>query len=138
MNKLNGTITGIESSGHLSVVDVEVGGDVLSAVIIETPETADYLRVGGDILLLFKETEVILGKGIGGAISLKNRLACTVRGIARQKLLTEISLEYRGNPIHAVLVSACAEGIGLREGDAVDAFIKVNEITLMQVNGHGI
>jgi amino-acid N-acetyltransferase len=44
MNRLRGIIKGIQTSGHLSLVDADVGGDILSAIIIETPETADYLK----------------------------------------------------------------------------------------------
>ena len=48
MNKLQGKIMNIESSEHISIVDIDVKGDLFSTVIIETPETADYLRIGED------------------------------------------------------------------------------------------
>ena len=138
MNRLRGTITGIETSGHLSLVDVDVGGDILSAIIIETPRTADYLRIGHEILLLFKETEVILAKGLSGGITLKNRLPCVVKSIARNTLLTEIELDYKGRELHAVLASRCAEKAGISAGDAALILVKVNEITLMKVNEHAV
>ena len=44
----------IESSEHISIVDIDVEWDLFSAVIIETPETADYLRIGKEVFMLFK------------------------------------------------------------------------------------
>ena len=64
MNKLQGKIINIESSEHISIVDIDVEGDLFSTVSIETPETADYLRIGKEVSMLFKETEVSIGKGI--------------------------------------------------------------------------
>ncbi len=138
MNRLKGIIVKIETSNHLSLVDVDVGGDTLSSIIIETPETADYLQTGGEIMLLFKETEVILAKELSGSITLKNRLPCVVRSVTMDTLLTEVNLDYMGHALTAVLVSRCADGVSIREGDSVEVLIKVNEITLLKVNDHAV
>lgn len=62
MNRLKGQIVAIDCNEHMSLVDVAVGGDVYTATLLETPESADYLKVGNRVTLLFKETEVSLAK----------------------------------------------------------------------------
>ena len=74
MNKLPAIITHIESADYISLVDLQVNTDIFSCVIIETPETAPYLFIGNKVHILFKETEVSIGKGFSGGISLRNRL----------------------------------------------------------------
>ena len=72
MNTLQGHITEVNSSDHLSLVSVKVGPFSLSSIIIDTPETTEKLQIGHSVQLVFKETEVIIGTGSGKQISLRN------------------------------------------------------------------
>ena len=73
MNMFSGAICDLQVSGLMSRVKVSVGPTMFSAVILETPETAPYLKIGEPVMVLFKETEVIVAKGVTGAISIRNR-----------------------------------------------------------------
>ena len=64
----------------ISLVDVVVENDMFTATLLETPATADYLRIGNQVTLLFKETEIALAKDLGGQISLRNRMPVIVQG----------------------------------------------------------
>lgn len=134
MNRLQGTITAIESNRHMSLVDVVVGGDVFSATLLETPETAAYLRVGNPVTLLFKETEVALAKDLSGLISLRNRFAATVQGIERGDILSAIKLDYAGHTLTSIITSRAVARLQLALGDKLEALVKANEIALME--GH--
>ena len=134
MNKLNGTIAAIENNSHMSLVDVAVGGDLFSATLLETPETADYLKVGAAVTLLFKETEVSLAKNLNGTLSLRNRFAVIVRGIQRGDILSAVELDYSGKTLSSVITTRSLGSLQLAAGDSVDALIKANEIALME--GH--
>jgi molybdopterin-binding protein len=134
MNQLKGTITAIESNRHMSLVDVAVGGDVFSATLLETPETADYLKVGNQVTLLFKETEVALAKNLSGTISLRNRFAVTVRNIERGDILSAVGLDYAGKALTSVITTRAVDRLQLAAGDTVEALVKANEIALME--GH--
>lgn len=132
MNRLNGTISTIESTDHLSLVDVEVAGDTFTAIVVETPESADYLRVGNKVEVLFKETEVSLARDLSGLISLRNRMAATVRTIRRGKLLSEVQLDYKGMAVASVITTRSVDRLQLAEGDAVEGLVKANEVTLRE------
>ncbi len=115
----------------MSLVDVAVGDDVFTATLLETPETAAYLKVGNKVTLLFKETEVSLAKNLSGLISLRNRIPVTIRSIERGDILSAVTLDYAGQPLMSVITTRSIDRMQLAAGDAIEALIKANEIALM-------
>lgn len=134
MNRLRGRIAAVQSNGHLSLVDVAVGADTFTATLLETPETSPYLVPGTAVELLFKETEVSLAKNLTGLISLRNRFPAVVIAIARGEIMSEVALDYQGHPLSSVVTTRAVERLGLAVGDAVEALVKANEMSLTEVN----
>lgn len=132
MNKLKGKIMNIESSEYISIVDIEVEGDLFSSVIIETPETADYLRIGEEVFMLFKETEVSIGKALSGNLSLRNRLKSKIKTIEKGTVLTKITLDYKGKDIISVITTRSTNKLDLKVGDEVQGLVKANEVIIMK------
>lgn len=130
MNKLKGTIAAVESNSHMSLVDVEVDGDVFTATLLETPETASYLKVGQAVTMLFKETEVSLAKDLSGLITLRNRIPAVVTGIQRGAIMSAVSLGYRDLQLTSVVTTRGIDRLQLAVGDNVEALVKANEILL--------
>jgi len=132
MNVLEATITGIESSNHLSLVDLLVQGDPITVVIVETEDTADYLKPGNRVAVTFKETEVALSRESAVSISLRNRFSCTVVRISEGRILTAIDLDYRGTPLQSIMTTRSARELSLVPGNQVTALVKTNELSLIQ------
>lgn len=132
MNRLRGHIDSVLSNGHLSLVDVAVGADTFTATLLETPETSPYLVPGTEVELLFKETEVSLAKNLTGLISLRNRFPAVVTAITRGEIMSEVALDYQGHPLSSVVTTRAVERLGLAVGDAVEALVKANEMSLME------
>ena len=132
MNKLQGKIMNIESSEYISIVDIAVEGDLFSTVIIETPETADYLRIGEEVFMLFKETEVSIGKALSGGLSLRNRLKSKIKTIEKGTVLTKITLDYKGKDIISVITTRSTNKLDLKVGDEVQGLVKANEVIIMK------
>ncbi len=131
MNKLSGQIEAIEVSGSLSIVSVDIQGYVtLKAVVIETPETADYLRMGHEIHVLFKETEVVIGTDATHAISLQNRIRGVIQRIEQGKLLSKILIQTPMGGIISIISTNAVRQLGLKEGVRVLAMVKLNEMML--------
>jgi len=131
LNRLKGQIAAIDSNSHMSLVDVAVGNDIFTATLLETPESAEYLRVGNDVTLRFKETEVSLAKNLSGLISLRNRFPATIRSIDRGDILSVVALDYAGKALASVITTRGVDRLQLAVGDAVEALVKANEIALM-------
>ncbi len=132
MNKLKGRIIDIESSPHMSIVDVDVDGDIFCSLVLETPQTADYLKKGTSITLLFKETEVSIARNLTGEISLRNRFKAVIRKLEPSQILTKVVLDYKTKEIVSIISSRSAQSMGLRPGDCVEGLVKTNEVSLLR------
>ena len=115
----------------MSLVDVAVGRDIFTATLLETPATADYLLVGSEVTLLFKETEIALAKNLSGMISLRNRIPIIVQNIERGDILSAVILDYEGKRLVSVITSRAIDRLEIKLGDQLEALIKANEIALM-------
>lgn len=133
MNCFFGIILAIESNEHLSLVDVQSGQDTYTAMLLETPQNAPHLKVGHAVTILFKETEVALAKNLSGEISLRNRIPSIVREIRRGDILCEVILERNGQQLTSIITRRAANRLALQIGDAVEALVKANEVSLMEV-----
>ena len=140
MNKLPATITAIQQSGTILLVDAEVSGQVFSALLIESINRPEWLEVGKLVDLVFKETEVSLAKNLEGQISTRNRMNCTVLKINRGELLSMITLQFNGFTIASAITTRAVNSLQLKVGDEIDALVKANEVSLMRkksvVNSH--
>lgn len=132
MNVLSGKISSVTPSGDLSLVKVDCSGVMISAIVIDTPATAPYLQTGHLIKLLFKETEVIIGKGHEHEISLQNRLNGEITHIEEGKLLSKITITAVTGPITSIITTNAVRQLGLAKGAKVSALIKTNEIMLAE------
>ena len=133
MNQLTGTISHIGQSGSIMLVDVDVGGHNISALMIDLPQALPWLLEGNSIGVIFKESEVSLGKNVAGMISLRNRLPCVVKSVKRGEILSVIELTFPGNTITSAITTRSADMLKIRSGDIVTAFIKANEIILTEL-----
>jgi molybdate transport system regulatory protein len=132
MNRLSGRISGIETNGHVSLVDVAVGDLTFAAILLEAPQNSPYLAVGNAVTVLFKETEVSLAKNLSGRISLRNRIRARVQRIIHGEILSEVQMDHQGQPLASIVTSRSIKRLELQEGDTVEALIKANEVSLME------
>lgn len=130
MNSFEGKITRIERSGDLSLVTVRISPSIeLASIIIETQ---DHWKTNSDVLVLFKETEVILGSLESGGISIQNRIPARVTGVKDGKLLSEVSLQTEGGSMVAVVPTNSVHALGVKKDLELIAMVKINEIMLSE------
>jgi molybdate transport system regulatory protein len=132
MNRLSGTITKIQQSGAIILVDVDVNGHGFSAMLIESASQPEWLKTGNTIDLVFKETEVSLAKNLSGMISMRNRMKCTVEQIERGELLSKITLKFQQYTVTSAITTRSVNSLDLKTGDEVEALVKANEVSLMR------
>lgn len=132
MNILSGNIKSITTSGELSLIQVECNVLLLSAILIDTAETAPYLRQYQPVKVMFKETEVVLGKGTDFQISLQNRLEGTITSIEKGILLSKVILSTDCGNITSIVTSRAIDQLELTTGSVATAMVKTNEIMLSE------
>ena len=104
----------------------------LSAIVIDTPETASYLKIGQSINVIFKETEVIIGKGVEHHISLQNKLEGTVQSIESGSLLSKLILDTIAGNVTSIITTNAVNQLQLEAGSKITAMVKTNEMMLSE------
>lgn len=132
MNVLQGEIASIKTNGSLSLVTVHVGTVFFNTIIIETPDTAPYLKQGNHIKMIFKETEVIVGKGIEHPISIQNKAIGKILNIKKGKLLSTLTIDSTVGHLTAIITSDASDQLQLQIGEKITAMIKTTEIMLSE------
>lgn len=131
MNSFTGHIISIEESGKMSLVTISIKGDQrIKAILLETPETASYLKPNNPIQILFKETEVVIGHDMNHQISLQNRIPGTVSHLDKGALLSKLIVQSEIGEIGSIISTQAIQDLGIQEGSSVVAMIKLNEIML--------
>ncbi|RKR07875.1 molybdopterin-binding protein [Maribacter vaceletii] len=134
MNNFKGHISKVQVSGTMSIVSVTIQENLVwKVIVIETPDTAPYLKVGEKITLLFKETEVILGTGDTANLSIQNRISGTVTQIKKGTLLSNVVVNTTLEEVSATLSTEAMQQLQLKEGLNVTIMVKLNEIMLSEV-----
>ena len=133
MNSLKGVITAIATEKDISLVTVTAAGEIFSALVIDTPATAAYLKPHHEIIMVFKETEMAIGKNLAGGLSLRNRFHATIRQIQAGKILSSVNLDFKGHHLCAIITTQSVNELHLTAGDTVVGLVKTNEISLMEV-----
>ena len=117
----------------MSLVTLNIGEEItLKSIVIDTPETAAYLRKGTELNLLFKETEVVIGTGKNPTISLQNQISATIGQIESGILLTKLVMHTTAGKIVSIVSTSAIRQMQLEEGNKVVAMIKSNEIMLSE------
>lgn len=132
MNSLSGIINQLEVNGSLSLVGIKVGDCDFKSIVVETPETAEFLKIDGPIKVLFKETEVVISTDDNPQISLRNKMKATIQSIEEGKLLSKIRMDTNAGHITSIITTNAVVQLNLVEGSNVLAMVKTNEVLLSE------
>jgi molybdopterin-binding protein len=136
MSQIVATIGKIESVESLNVVTFISNGSRLTMVSLELGEE---VSVGRNVTLSCKPTSValakpeILKKERGEMLSYANQIAVTVTSVTKGKLLSSVLLRFGDAILEALIITASLEQMGLEEGDAAVALIKVSDLSILEV-----
>ncbi len=131
MNKLQGKLQAVQTAGSIALADIDVAGDIMSALLVDGDAQTAQLQPGAAVLVLFQETEVSLAKNLSGLISLRNRLRVRITQIDKGAILTRAMLDFRGQQLVSIITTRSAQRLSLEVGDEVEALIKANEVTVV-------
>lgn len=131
MNRLYGKISKITSHEGISLVNIKTSHVTLGTVLIDTPQSCNYLKIGKNITVAFKETEVAIALPNLGTISMANQINCKINSVENGKVLSNISLTCKDGEITSIITFNSSKRLELKEGLEVVALIKANEISLI-------
>ncbi len=132
MNTLAGAITSIKVSGNISLITINVNDIIFKTMVIETPVTASWLKIDNKINVIFKESEVVIGKGLEHRVSLQNKVPGRIIEIQKGELMSKITVDTSVGNIVAIISLDAVVQLNLQVGETVSAMIKTNEIMISQ------
>ncbi|MEC7755773.1 MAG: TOBE domain-containing protein [Bacteroidota bacterium] len=130
MNSFKAKIIDIKTSGSFSLVSLEAIGLKLKSIVIDTPQTADYLQINQEVSVIFKELEVSVATTPDLPISLQNQIPGSIIALQKGELLARITLQTQVGPITSIITAVSADELELTVGQEVFALIKTNELML--------
>lgn len=133
MNTIQGEIKSVTVHKNLTLVKVQAGSYTMSSIVIDTPDSATYLKEGESVNVIFKETEVILGVERNLQISLQNKFYGKVISIETGNLLGRVVIETELGPITSIVTANAVRQLGLAVGGTAVAMIKTNEVMLAEL-----
>ena len=134
MNILPATIIAIVSSEHLSCVEVRVGLDLFHLLLLEVFD--EKLHLQKNVRLAFKETEVILSKGVINSSA--NVAEATIQKIEKGVVLTQVTLLYGTMEIKTLIATPAFEALHVSQNDTISWMIQPSEISLLWSTNYGI
>lgn len=129
MNTLNAHVTAINNSSYLCALSVAVFTDSLELILAETPS----LQYGDAVVLVFKETEVILQKS-SLQVSSANTQKGVIESIESGIVLTSVTLTYHDTSIVSLITTNALKRLELTIGDEIIWMVQPSEISLLR--GH--
>lgn len=132
MNAIKATIKNITTDGILSIVDLEVGAHIFSAQVIR--DSSNLIKIGNIVEIVFKESEVVIAKGLSGLVSSINRFGATITAINKGKIMSEIVLDFDSKTVVSIITTRSANRLELAAFDQIEFLIKANEISIKSVD----
>ena len=133
MNILQGVISDIQLTTHMSYVKVNLNQDTtIKTIILETPDSLSYLKSNRKVKVLFKETEVILSRQRLEGISLENALSGVIKKIDRGEILTRVEMDTADGTVTSIVTTESFQKLNLKVDDSVVASINSSEIMLAE------
>lgn len=127
MNIIEGYIKEIKSSDTFSDVKIQTDIGIFHCVLLESPSTADYLKLNNNVKLIFKETDFILCKDVLHSF---NTIEGVIKSILKGKILTKVIVENKNYEFSALITNPEFESLNIQLSQKIYLFVKPTNIIL--------
>ncbi len=133
MNILSGVIIEVSSHQGISLVDIRIGDDEFSSLIINSEATQEYIFKGNKVNLLFKETEISLKRYHEKSVKRQNKVVVDVVSIVRGQILSEVKVKYKNVVLTAIVLTRILNELALEVGKKAILILRSQEVLLSKV-----
>lgn len=130
MNTFDVAVKEINSVDNLNIVKFDFNGTTLSMMSLEL---SDSVKVGTKVKLTAKPTYIAIAKDFSGDVSYSNQLHVKIVHVENGELLSSIKLQTDDTVLESIITRDSSQRMNLHVGDEVTAFIKANELSIMEV-----
>ena len=129
MNKLEATVSKIDSLENLTIVQFDFLGITLSMMSLGLSN----IKVGTKVILNINASHIAIAKDLKGEISLSNKLECTIEKLDKGELLSSLTLKIKDIKITSIITTNSVNRMNLSQNDKVTALIKASELSIQKV-----
>jgi molybdopterin-binding protein len=130
MNTIIAEVKEIKSVDNLNIVKFYFAETTLSMMSLELNEN---IKVGAKVKLITKPTHVAIAKDFNGEVSYSNQLNAKIIHVENGELLSSIKIQIWETILESIITKDSSQRMNLHVGDEVTAFIKANELSIMEV-----
>ncbi len=130
MNTIRAKVKEIKSVDNLNIVKFDFNGSILTMMSLEIKKN---IKVGTKVILTTKPTYIAIAKDFSGEVSYSNRLHVKIADIQNGELLSSIKLRTDDTVLESIITKESSQRMDLHVDDEVIAFIKANELSIMEV-----
>jgi molybdate transport system regulatory protein len=116
MNTIKGTVVSVNSANGLCEVEVTTPLGSVYAVVLESPEEAEFVKQNKRVKCIFKEMEVLL---LREKVSQINLFEGTIKSLEKGCVLSMLVVDCKGQEIRVMLTSRQVDTLGLSQGTKV-------------------
>ena len=130
MNTIVAEVKEIKNIDNLNIVKFYFAGTTLSMMSLELNEN---IKVGAKVKLITKPTHIAIAKNFNGEVSYSNQLDAEIIHVENGELLSSIKIRIWETTLESIITKDSSERMNLHIGDKVTAFIKANELSIVEV-----
>jgi len=128
MNKIDAEITAIESYENITIVLFEAEGTPLSMMSLGVDGS---MRVGSRVVVGVKSTNVAIAREPLGSVSIANQLPVQLSSIEEGKLLSRLTLLFKGHTLESVITTRSLKRMALEVNETLIALVKSSELSIV-------
>jgi molybdopterin-binding protein len=129
MNKLEAQVTNIDSLENLTIVQFNFKDTLLSMMSLGLSN----IEIGTKVILSINASHIAIAKDLKGDISLSNKLDCIIKKLDKGKLLSSLTLDFKGTLLTSIITTNSVNRMNLKENDTITALIKASELSIQKV-----
>lgn len=130
MNTIIAQVKEIKSVENLNIVKFDFNSKTLSMMSLELPSN---VKVGAKVKLSTKATHIAIAKEFSGDVSYSNQLHAKIIHVDNGELLSNIKLQTDDTVLESIITKDSSVRMNLHVGDEVTAFIKANELSIVEI-----
>jgi len=129
MNKFEANVTNIDTLENLAIVQFSFKDIYLSMMSLGLSN----IKVGSKVILSVNASHIAIAKDFEGDISLSNRFNCIIKKLVKGKLLSTLTLDFKGALLTSIITTNSVNRMNLKENDEVIALVKASELSIQKV-----
>jgi len=130
MNRIDATVTAIESFENITIVSFEAAGQPMRMMALELNSR---LGIGSKVTLGVKASNISIAKEMSSMVSISNQLSVTIESVNNGRLLSSIKFSFAGSLIESIITRESALRMNLQAGLKIIALIKSSELSILEI-----